>query len=607
MVCVADTGRITMVNAQAERLFGYERQELEGQLIELLVPEAARAVHPRRRARYLADPVPRPMDTGLQLAGRRRDGSTFPAEVSLSALETEEGTLVMAAVRDVTKQREAAATVRRLASVIQSSHDAVIGETLDRVITSWNPSAERLYGYVAADMIGQPIDALISPENRDKEMAIRAAITRGGRVEEFQSDRVRNDGTKVTVSMILSPIADSSEKIVGVSTISRDLSGRQLAETRFRALLDAAPDAMVCVADTGRITLVNVQAERLFGYQRQDLEGQLIELLVPEDARAVHPRLRAGYLADPVPRPMGAGLQLAGRRRDGSTFPAEISLSSMNTDEGRLVMAAVRDATEQRRQRDELERAYRDLESFAYSVAHDLRTPLRALAGFSEVLREDYGEVLGETGRGYAARIERASEQMATLIDDLLRLSRVSRAEIHLTPVDLGADAVRVAGELKHEDPDRRVRFIVRQPVWVLGDRVLVRNVLQNLLGNAWKFTSDRDEALIEFGTTPSGEDGYVCCYVHDNGAGFDPAYGHKLFIPFQRLHTTSQFPGTGAGLASVRQIVERHGGQVRAEGAVGVGATFYFSLPAVNPRTARLPGPPCSPDNPRGDQEQRD
>src|ERR1700722_13608649 len=302
MVCVAATGRIALVNVQAERLFGYPREELEGQLIEVLVPEVARAMHPQRRAGYMADPVPRAMGAGLELAGRRRDGSTFPAEISLSAMDTDEGTLVMAAVRDVTKQREAAATEARLASIIQSSHDAVIGETLDRVITSWNPGAERLYGYAAADMIGQHIDALIQPETRDQEKAIQAAITRGGQVEQFQSDRVHKDGTTITVSMILSPIADSSGAIVGVSTVSRDISGRQRAETRFRAILDAAPDAMVCVAATGRITLVNVQAERLFGSPRQELEGQLVELLVPEAVRSVHPRRRAGYMADPVPR-----------------------------------------------------------------------------------------------------------------------------------------------------------------------------------------------------------------------------------------------------------------------------------------------------------------
>ena len=350
-----------------------------------------------------------------------------------------------------------------------------------------------------------------------------------------------------------------------------------LADGVFVALLEAAPDAMVCIAADGRVVLVNAEAERLFGYQREELIGQPVEILVPDAARGVHPEHRAGYVADPRHRPMGAGLSLAGRRRDATTFPAEISLSAIDTDEGILVAAAIRDVTAQLRVR-ELERSSQSLESFIYSVSHDLRAPLRALSGYSGALLEEYGGVLGEEGRDYAERIVAASEQMTQLIDYLLQLSRLSRAELHLQPVDLGEEAARIAEELQLREPRRNVRFTIEKPVQALADRRLIRTALENLLDNAWKFTSGRDDASIEFGTAPSG-DAAVCCYVRDNGAGFDPAYADKLFQPFQRLHAARDFPGTGTGLASVRQIVERHGGHVWAEGAVGAGATFYFTL----------------------------
>src|ERR1700733_12787859 len=345
----------------------------------------------------------------------------------------------------------------------------------------------------------------------------------------------------------------------------------------FVALLEAVPDAMVCVAADGRVALVNAQAERLFGYERAELIGQPVENLVSDADRAVHPGHWAGYLADPRHRPMGAGLPLAGRRRDASTFPAEISLSAIDTDEGILVTVAIRDVTAWLRVKDP-GRSNQDLESFIYSVSHDLRAPLRALSGYSGALLEDYGEVLGEEGRGYAERIVAASDQMTQLIDYLVQLSRLSRAELHLQPVDLGEEAARIAEELQHREPDRHVCFAIAKPVQALADRRLIRTVLQNLLDNAWKFTSGRDDASIEFGTAPS-EDAAVCCYVRDNGAGFDSAYASKLFQPFQRLHAARDFPGTGTGLASVRQIVERHGGRVWAEGAIGAGATFYFTL----------------------------
>jgi signal transduction histidine kinase len=234
----------------------------------------------------------------------------------------------------------------------------------------------------------------------------------------------------------------------------------------------------------------------------------------------------------------------------------------------------------------ELERANRNLEAFTYSVSHDLRTPLRALSGFSEALVEDYGDRLDETGRGYAGSIKAASERMAALIDDLLLLSRVSRAGMKREPVDLSAEAAAVAGELESRDPGRAVRFIIQGGIRVIADRSLIRAVLQNLLENAWKFTAHRDGAVIEFARM-AGQDGMVCCYVRDNGAGFDPAYAGKLFQPFERLHDAAEFPGTGIGLASVARIIERHGGRTWADGAVGHGATFYFTLDTEDPDTA--------------------
>jgi PAS domain S-box-containing protein len=345
----------------------------------------------------------------------------------------------------------------------------------------------------------------------------------------------------------------------------------------FLALLEAAPGAMVCISADGRVVLVNAQAERLFGYERDELIGQSLETLVPHAAGAVHTGPRAEYVADPRHQPAGAGLLLAGRRRDSSTFPAEISLSTIDTDEGIIVAVAIHDMTDQLRIKD-LERSNQDLESVIYTVSHDLRSPLRALSGYSELLIDEYGEVLGEEGHGYAERIVSITGHMAEQIDYLLYLSRLSRAELNLQSVDLSEEAARIAEELQRREPLRSVTFTIQKQVRAVADRRLIHTLLQNLLDNAWKFTSGRDDASIEFGTVPSS-DATVSCYVRDNGAGFDPAYASKLFQPFQRLHAVSEFPGTGTGLATVRRIVERHGGHVWAEAAVGAGATFNFTL----------------------------
>jgi PAS domain S-box-containing protein len=361
----------------------------------------------------------------------------------------------------------------------------------------------------------------------------------------------------------------------------RDWTRTQLADS----LVDSSDDAIVAKTLDGLITAWNRGAEQIYGYSAQEIIGQPMTMLCPPD--------RAGEVRDFLEKIRNnervSHFETVRRRRDGTTFAASVTVSPIHDGTGRLVGASsiARDVTEQQhlraareqlRRADDLKTANQKLENFTYSVAHDLRAPLRALSGYSLVLLEDYGDVLDEDGRGYAERIAAASEQMATLIDSLLHLSRIARAELSLQPVDLGTMAADIADELQRQDPDRRVRFAIQRPVQVRADRELIRTVLQNLLSNAWKFTSHSDDASIDFGTC-AAENGSQCFYVRDNGAGFDAAYADKLFIPFQRLHSANDFAGTGLGLASVQQIVERHGGQVRAEGAVGQGACFYFSL----------------------------
>lgn len=233
---------------------------------------------------------------------------------------------------------------------------------------------------------------------------------------------------------------------------------------------------------------------------------------------------------------------------------------------------------EVRRRTAQLDATNRELEAFSYSVSHDLRTPLRSIDGFSQALLEDYAEKLDADGRDYLERVRAATQRMGLLIDDLLTLSRVSRSDLHVRTVDLSALARQVLDELREQQPERQVECVIAPDLRAAGDPTLLGQVLQNLLGNAWKYTSRHATARIEFGRRVAG--GEQEFFVRDDGAGFDPAHAGKLFSVFQRLHRVDEFEGTGVGLASVARIVHRHGGQVRAEGAVERGATFYFTLP---------------------------
>jgi PAS domain S-box-containing protein len=371
----------------------------------------------------------------------------------------------------------------------------------------------------------------------------------------------------------------------GIANVSLPLN----SETTFRAMLDAAPDAIVGVRRDGSIVMANIQTKALFGYENSELIGRSLELLVPELVRDLNQSHRDRYF--PEPAMVGVGLAFTGRRFDGSEFPAEISLSSIETEDGTVALAAIRDITgrtrvavETREAREaadrvaaELRRTNKELETFTYAAAHDLRAPLRAIDGFCQALVEDHSESLDESARGYLDRVRRNVQWMADMIDGLLGLSRLTRTPLDLTDVDLSALAEETTAALRAAEPDRRVELIIEQGISVQADPQLLRMLIGNLVENAWKFTGPNERAKIEFGV--SQRPGGRVFFLRDDGVGFDGRYVDKLFAPFQRLHRAEDFPGSGIGLATVDRIVRRHGGEIWAESELGRGATFYFTL----------------------------
>ncbi|MBI3529217.1 MAG: response regulator [Betaproteobacteria bacterium] len=364
------------------------------------------------------------------------------------------------------------------------------------------------------------------------------------------------------------------------------------AEEKFRALAEAASDAILSADQEGMIVYANPAAERLFDYTRAELLGQPLTGLMPERFRAAHAEGFRRYLSGAAARIVGKGVvELTGRRKDGGEFPIELSLGEWREETQHQFTAIIRDITvrlemEQRiralnegleRRAAALAAANKELEAFSYSVSHDLRAPLRSIDGFSLALLEDCGDQLDEHGKHYLHSVRESAQHMAQLIDGLLTLSRVTRQDLRRAGVDLTALARKITERLRGAQPDRPMECVIAEGLRGEGDAQLLEVALGNLLSNAWKFTGKRERGRIEFGRQEDGNRNVF--FVRDNGAGFDMNYATKLFGVFQRLHTAAEFEGTGVGLATVQRVIDRHGGHVWAEGAVGSGATFYFTL----------------------------
>lgn len=505
----------------------------------------------------------------------------------------------MTELADTAEARRDDRSAGLLAAIVESSQDAIVGKTLDGIVTSWNAAAERIFGYSASEMIGRPISRLAPPGRAAEMQLILARIARGERVEHYETQRRRKDGQIIDAALTISPIRDPAGRIVGASKIARDITAakrEQVAsaerEAQLRSILETVPDAMIMIDERGCIQSFSAAAERTFGYAAAEVAGRNISMLMPSPHRENHDAYLARYLATGERRIIGIGRVVTGLRKDGTVFPIELSVGEVRAAGRRLFTGFVRDLTDRQQTERRLQEVYADLShvsrlsemgQMASALAHEVNQPLTAAMNYIEAARLLLSGGHTAVERTVAA-MDDASSQVARAAQIIRQLREfVGKGEGGRTPEDIGkiieeASALALIG-VKESGVRVRIEAAPRLPP-VAVDKLQIQQVLVNLMRNAVEAMAASERRELTVATGMSGPN-QVEVRVVDTGPGIAPEIVGRLFQPF----VTTKARGMGVGLSICRSIVEAHGGKLAAEPRPGGGTVFRFALPAASPR----------------------
>ncbi len=603
-VSIDATGSISAWNPQAEATFGWSEADALGRnLAETIIPPRYRGTHNQALQRFMETGKGSLLGRRVELEAVHRDGHEFPVEFTISAVKIGGTFAFNAFLHDITERKQAEETLRRLADVVQASHDAIVATGPQGEITAWNAGAAELYGYQEEEVLGRKLDLVMPPERAAADARLLNQALAGRRLEDHETDHRRKDGSLVPVSLTVSPMRDARRAIAGASVIVRDRTERKRAEEAMREVQEAfrrafedAPIGMallgVSAAERARLLQVNHSLSEITGYAPRELEAMTLEQVThPDDLDTEQPLLER-LLSGEIPN-----YQLEKRfvRGDGRTVWVMYNASTVHDSAGRLLygIAQVQDITRRKNSEDrlasvaaelerratELERSNSDLQEFAYVASHDLSEPLRMVSSYVQLLARRYGGQLDSDADEFIEFAVDGVNRMQRLIDDLLAYSRAGTQEYRIGPVDCEALVRDTLAGMQTTVAESGASVIVSDLPTVRGDEGQLRQLFQNLIGNGIKFR-DEDPPRVEVSAEREDAEAAWRFSVADNGIGIDPRHADRIFTVFKRLHTREKYAGSGVGLSICKRIVERHQGRIWVEQSELGGSRFCFTIP---------------------------
>lgn len=624
-VMVNRNGDIQMMNRQMESLFGYTPGELLGQPVEALIPAGLKERHTQHRNQFVQEPRARFMGAGIELKAVKKNGETFPVEISLSPILTEtDGLLVSASIRDITERKKSEEEIKKLNTELEQrvksrtedlqkslretadykhalDESSIVAITNQKGIISYvNDNFCRISKYSREELLGQD-HRIINSGYHPKEFIRNLWVTIAhGKIWRGELKNRAKDGSFYWVDTTIVPFTGEDGKPYQYLAIRADITARKEAEQQliknekiYRTIASGIPGTVICLLDTDfRYQLIEGDMLEQLGYSKEKLLGsKASKVLPPGTYEAVQDEFRRVLSGQTVTRESVInGYDVLSRLiplkdEDHEVYAVmTVTLDITGLKNAQRSVVRLNSELEEKVaiRTDQLRKSNEDLEAFSYSVSHDLRAPLRGVIAFSSILEEEYGSRMDDEAQRITGIIRESAQKMGRLIDDLLGFSRMGKKELLKVEVDMQGMVKEVIAELMlHHGNPKAVQWQIHPLPKIFGDAGTMRQVWVNLIGNAIKYSGNCKQPVITIGAYTGN--GKKIFYVKDNGAGFDEAYKNKLFKVFQRLHDAGEFEGTGVGLAVVEKIISRHGGEVWAEGKENEGACFYFSLPENN------------------------